>query len=211
MAKKADKGIDVSTDDTSIPSLPPKPRKKQVDTAIPADNMDESNAPSAGTQEHTMSEQITIQGLTFNVPVPYSEGHPLTAGEASALNQVFHENLRNNFAARIKKLKEAAAPIDADELQKALDEYAGSYAFGVRTSGGPRAVADPVKREAINLAKAAIKAALAAKGKSVKDAGGNEWLAEKAAELVETRPQFTEQAKARLAEQQALASDILGS
>ena len=47
-------------------------------------------------------EQIIIQGVTFNVPTPYAEGHVLATNEASALNQLLHENLRNNFASKVK-------------------------------------------------------------------------------------------------------------
>ncbi len=53
---------------------------------------------------------ITIQGANFNAPQPYDEGHVLTVNEASALNQVFAENLRNNFAARIKRSAEETPP-----------------------------------------------------------------------------------------------------
>jgi hypothetical protein len=51
-------------------------------------------------------EQITIAGQSFNVPIRYEEGHELTSGEASALNQTYHENIRNNLA---KKAKEGTA------------------------------------------------------------------------------------------------------
>lgn len=208
MAKGAKrvKDTDVSRGDKTIPA----PRtKKQVDTPT-ANDMVVVQPGHEATQEQTMSEQITIQGLEFTVPVRYSEGHTLTEGEASALNQVFHENLRNNFAARIKKLKEAnGEAIDVEALQSDLNAYAEAYQFGVRTAGGPRTVADPVKREAIALAKVAIKAALAKKGKSLKDAGGNEWLAKAAEEAVATRPVFMEQAKARLDQLKDLAADAL--
>lgn len=204
--KKRVDDMALSTVDKTIP----RPRaKKEVDRPN-GDDMVIAQPGQTATQEHTMSEQITIQGLEFTVPVRYSEGHTLTAGEASALNQVFHENLRNNFAAKIKKLKEAnGEAIDVAALQSDLDTYAEGYAFGVRTAGGPRAVADPVKREAISLAKIAIKAALQRKGKSLKDAGGNEWLAKAAEEAVATRPVFMEQAKERLAQLQDLAADAL--
>jgi hypothetical protein len=62
-------------------------------------------------------EQITISGHSFNVPVRYEEGHELTAGEASALNQTYHENLRNNFA---KKVKDAGDGADVAALQAEL-------------------------------------------------------------------------------------------
>lgn len=209
-SKKRVEGIDVSTGETAIPKAPRPPSKKKVDTIGANVTLVAQPDGAAVNQESTMSDSITIQGFAFAVPVPYAEGHVLTAGEASALNQVFHENLRNNFASKIKKLKEAnGEAIDVEALQADLDAYAKSYQFGVRTTGGTRAVTDPVKREAINLAKEAIKAALRSKGKSVKDAGGNDWLVEKATELVATRPVFMEQAKARVSALQALASDTL--
>ncbi len=100
-------------------------------------------------------ETITIAGREFNAPVPYSAGHVLSETEAGVLNQTFHENLRNNFA---KKAKEGGTQAD-------FDEYALSYEFGARRSGGPRASGDPVLNEAIRLAGADIRAALKAKKK----------------------------------------------
>ena len=99
---------------------------------------------------------ITIAGQEFEVHSPYAEGHTLTAGEASALNQTFHENIRNNMA---KKVKEGATAED-------VLAYANSYEFGVRTPGAGRQAADPVMREAISLAKTAIKAFLKANNKT---------------------------------------------
>ena len=48
-----------------------------------------------------MPEKITIAGKPFDVPHRYEEGHQLTAAEAKALNQIFWENLRNNFQVRV--------------------------------------------------------------------------------------------------------------
>jgi hypothetical protein len=50
-------------------------------------------------------EDVTIAGEVFKIDTPYTEGHTCTAGEASALNQVRHENLRNNFAKKVKDAK----------------------------------------------------------------------------------------------------------
>lgn len=100
-------------------------------------------------------ETITVAGREFTAPVPYSAGHVLTDNEAAALNQTFHENLRNNFA---KKAKDGGTQAD-------FDEYASTYSFGARRAGGPRSVGDPVLAEAIRLATADIKAALKAKGR----------------------------------------------
>ena len=90
---------------------------------------------------------ITIAGLEFKVPSPFHVGYTLKSeGEASAMNQTFHENLRNNFAKRVKDAGEG----ETAELQAALDEYAQSYQFGVR-AGGTRTT-DPVRRRALELA-----------------------------------------------------------
>src|SRR5258705_1665321 len=104
-------------------------------------------------------EQITIAGSSFAVPVRHQEGHELTAGEASALNQTFHENIRNNLA---KKAKEGVL------TQDEVDTYANGYAFGVRTGGGgaPR---DPVMSEALRIAKDQVKAARKQTGRKVSE------------------------------------------
>lgn len=114
----------------------------------------------------TPHDNITIQGLTFAYPAPYTEGHPLTAGEASSLNQTLGENLRNNFAQKIKSKLEAHRKannlaedadigvdvLDKDELDQEFAEYAQKYEFGVRQTGGVRAPTDPVGREANKIA-----------------------------------------------------------
>ena len=96
-------------------------------------------------------EQITIAGKTFNAPLRYEEGHELSAGEAAALNQTYHENLRNNFAKKVKDAIEAGA-FSQDVIQIEFDAYAREYQFGVRTGGGgaPR---DPVTKEALDILK----------------------------------------------------------
>lgn len=143
-------------------------------------------------------ETLTIQGLEFTVPVRYAEGHELTAGEASALNQTYHENIRNNLAGKIKK--------GTVITQNEVDAYADSYIFGVRTAGAGRE-RDPVKAEFMRLAKAQINAMLKKQGKK---ASGDAVTA--AAEKLFASPKGTpilELAKQRVAEQQAIASDNL--
>ena len=88
------------------------------------------------------TQSITILGLRFNVPSPYSAGHVCTKGEARALNQKRLESIRNNLAAAAK---------DGALTQADVDAYAASYAFGERT---PRRRAnDPVGAEALELAR----------------------------------------------------------
>lgn len=99
-------------------------------------------------------EQITIQKHAFKVPLRYTAGHTLTEGEAGALNQVLHENLRNNFAKRVTDGIKAGRTIP--ELQAQLDSYAAEYVFGVR-SGTPRHRGDPVMAVAMNMARAVVR------------------------------------------------------
>jgi hypothetical protein len=95
---------------------------------------------------------ITINGVEFQLEVPYSEGHILSAAEASQLNQVYLENVGNNFRSRVKELLEAGSASDA--IQAELDKYADTYEFGSRRVGsGTKRVADPVMREMRAMAK----------------------------------------------------------
>lgn len=88
---------------------------------------------------------ITIQGYEFDAPSPYAEGHVMLANEASALNQTFAENLRNNFAKTVATAKEANGdklPADViTALHAEFDDYAANYQFGVRRPGE----VDPVR------------------------------------------------------------------
>lgn len=155
-----------------------------------------------------MTETITISGHAFQAPVRYEEGHELTAGEASALNQTYHENLRNNFAKKVKDAVDANA-FDPAAFQTQFDDYAASYAFGVRTGGGgaPR---DPVMSEALRIAKDQIKAALKKKGRKVSEVEASA-INEAAKKLVGQNPAILELARQRVAEQQAAATEDLSS
>jgi hypothetical protein len=156
--------------------------------------------------EETM-EQITIAGHSFNVPVRYEEGHELTAGEASALNQTYHENLRNNFA---KKVKDAGAAADLAALQAELDAYAEAYAFGVRTAG-TGVSRDPVMSEAMRIAVKQIKDLIRSKGGKPSDYESSQ--INEAAKKLLSRPegeQIMAVARARVEEQKQLATSNLG-
>ena len=50
----------------------------------------------------TEQRRIKVEGLIFNAPAPYRQGHILNENEANTLNQTFAENLRNNFAKKVK-------------------------------------------------------------------------------------------------------------
>ncbi len=138
---------------------------------------------------------VTIAGAPFQVMERYEEGHELTAGEASALNQTLRENVRNNLAK-----KEGLTQAD-------VDAYAAEYEFGVRTPGAGR-TADPIMTEYMRLARVKIKEALKAKGKSA-DA---EAINEAAKKMISTPhgEAIMALAKQRVEEAKSIASDVLG-
>lgn len=142
------------------------------------------------------TQTITIAGKPFTVAARYAEGHTLSANEANALNQTYFENLRNNFA---NKAKEGGT-------QEDFDAYASSYKFGERTGGGGSR--DPVEVEAMNLARDAIKRSITAKGGKISDYTAAA-ISNAAAKLVESKPEYREKAKERVAQAQAIAGESI--
>lgn len=103
-------------------------------------------------------QRLTIQGVDFEIDSPYVEGYQLKQNEASAMNQLLAENVRNNMATTVRNAKLKAAgwsdeqiksakveqmtpvsdttTLDDDqitELQETITEYVSGYQFGVRT------------------------------------------------------------------------------
>lgn len=161
----------------------------------------------------TPHEGYTVQGLTFNMPQPYKAGsHELTEGEASQLNQVLAENLRNNFAAKVRAKIEAyktanklpedqdvgSDVLDKDELDTEFAEYATKYEFGVRQAGtGVRTPTDPVGKEAYKIAWERIKAALTKKNIKL-DSVSKEKRAELVDQTLAKYPAIREEAERRV-------------
>lgn len=167
--------------------------------------------------------KITIQGLEFEAPQPYAPGPiELTEGEASALNQTLAENLRNNFAPRIKTAvteyrkannlaDDAEVPVgdlDYDMLAEAFEKYAEEYEFGVRKAGGPRTPSDPVEREAHGIAKIKVKAALNKKNIELGSVS-KEKMAEYITQVLTKYPEIREEAKRRVASTSEMAVEEL--
>lgn len=162
------------------------------------------------------TDTIMIQGHEFTVPVRYAEGHPLKANEAKALNQTFHEALRNNFAGKVKaKNEEAKIDIKADEyenlpdetktaLQAELDRYAEEFEFNVRTGGGGTS-RDPVLAEARVQVRRALKDALKTNGQNWKDVDSDKFE-EAVTQALEANPQFMDSAKRVVEERRNAAS-----
>ena len=114
------------------------------------------------------TKSIIIQGMSFDSPVVYSAGHALTESEARALNQVRHENLRNNFAAKVKAhLDGGEGAPTATELPALFAEYAAAYDFAMPGVGGTTRTLDPIEKEAMSLAKDLLRNALEAQGKKL--------------------------------------------
>lgn len=147
---------------------------------------------------NTPTTEVTIQGHGFKVPQPFADGHTCNANQAAALNQLLTENVRNNFAGRIKKAEEAGAAVPT---QEELDTYIAGYEFGVRSGGGGSS--DPVSKEAMNIARDLVKNAIAKKegvklsdvsaaeitklAKGVLDGEKGEAIRKKAAKIVKDR------------------------
>lgn len=120
----------------------------------------------------SQTRTITIQGLDFEASTPYAEGHVCTEAEAKALNQTRLENLRNNFASKIKAAKGEADEVPADALESLRAEFAeydAGYIFTLASVGGGKRETDPVQAEAKKMARALITAQLREKGRKVKD------------------------------------------
>lgn len=159
--------------------------------------------------------QLTIQGLTFDVPTPYAEGHPLTAVEASTLNQTFAENLRNNFSKTVAKAKEEAekargekAELTSDEitqLQTDFATYAAEYKFAGRSA--PRTPVDPVLREANKMARELITAALKAQDIKVANLEDGQ-MDDLIEQLLADNPEIKVEAQTRIDKAKTMAAGI---
>ena len=117
------------------------------------------------------TEQITICGRPFNVPIPawLDVGQPITENIHASVAQTFCENVRNNQAAKWAKEfgLEKGTPLPEDkvaEAQAKVDAYAATYVFGVRSGGGRGPSLDPIGREAMKLARDKVRVQLRAKG-----------------------------------------------
>lgn len=166
--------------------------------------------------------EITIAGVCLSVPAPFLEGHVCRANEAAVMNQTYAENIRNNFATKVKAAVvnseeqidpetgevTPGVPVDLEILQMELDEYILSYDFGVRRSGSVRAPVDPIEREAMKIATMKVKEALRKQGHKIGDIPV-EKIRELAAGALEQYPQIREHAKQIVALTAAAAEDTM--
>lgn len=146
---------------------------------------------------------ITIQGKTFNIPQPYTEGHPLTANEASALNQTFAENIRNNTAKWITDAVEKNT-FDQEDLQSKIADYADNYEFGIRVGGRG---GDPVATAALDIAKTSVRKALKRDGHKLADYKSAD-ISEKARKVL-SDPRYTDAIMAKAKERVQRESELV--
>ncbi len=158
------------------------------------------------------SHNITVQGLVLPARQIFEEGHTLSAVEAGVMNQTRDENLRNNYAAKIKaSMKEAK--VDrvenlTDEMKKDLvakfPTFEEAYEFGSR--GGAREV-DPVRKQAMLFAKESVKKALQNKGHKLSEVGPDK-IQEMAEAAVDKYPKFMEKAEKVVAARDEAKKDL---
>ena len=158
--------------------------------------------------EKTPRGEYTVAGETFSIPRPYHVEHRLTEGEASQLNQVFAENIRNNLAAKVKAAVEAGSFEQTSFQTSVVDEYVKTYEMGVRTGGGGR-TSDPVAAAALEIARGLVKGAITKQGIRLADVTSAQITA-KAKEVIAANPQITELARKQVESTKALAGLVLG-
>lgn len=181
----------------------------------------------------TTTRDITIQGVVFSVAQPYAAGTvELTEAEANALNQTRAENIRNNFAGKVKAAREdavkAATPegVEPDlsaealkavelsdsvlaSLAEDLANYDAEYIFTMASAGGGRAPVDPIAKEALSLAKAAVTGKLKAAGTTVKaytETEEGQAKYDNAVATLAAHPEYLKAAKKNVAEREKLAN-----
>jgi hypothetical protein len=165
------------------------------------------------------TKTVTIQGLDFDLAVPYAEGHACTEAEAKALNQTRHENIRNNMARIVKgylaatddrpaRTVEELTDDELTEINVKVAEYDTDYEFTLASVASTRR-RDPVEIEAEKIARAAITAKLRADGRKVGDVDKDALAAaiEKVAAGENVRAQAAANIKAR---SEVAASDMEG-
>jgi len=134
---------------------------------------------------------IQIQAHQFTVPdgaIAYTVGYTLADdGEVAALRQTKLENLRNNFAGKVKAAlgeAETLSPEAQAKLQEEFEAYAHAYKFGVRAAGEGKPKLTPLEREMQKIATDDLVKAYHAK---YAEKPSKDFLAERVPQLLEKR------------------------
>ncbi len=154
--------------------------------------------------KETPTGSVIIQGKNFDIPRPFGEGYVCTGSDAGVLNQTLAENTRNNWAERVKKELEAET-FDQVKVQAEIDQYLEEYEFGVRRGRGP---ADPVEREALNIAKEIVRKAIREKGYKLGDIETDD-INRLAEQVIADNPDVTKEAKRRVEQRNKMTAGDL--
>lgn len=101
-----------------------------------------------------LMRSISVGPYSFTLSEPYSAGHPLTEGEARALNALRAENIRNSLRRWIELEEKLSVgqlssrvllPEQITRLQQKLARYDESYAFGTPSRVEPRGLAEMLR------------------------------------------------------------------
>lgn len=151
-----------------------------------------------------MPTEVTIQGLTFSYEPRYFPGHTIDEGEAKALNQAMKENVRNNFAGKVKAFQEGA--VDEAIIRASFEEYIASYKFSDRVV--ERQSTNKVEQIHMKLVKEVAEAACRKNNttfSALTPARQEAFLAT----IKAKKPELLEEAQRRFAQLQAISSDAL--
>lgn len=152
---------------------------------------------------------IRIQTYQFHLRDRYEAGHQLTAEEASALNSLRAENIRNNLAPAVSKAASqlpAGTLLSPDQLAPLVAlaaKYDAEYEFGrKRAYSRP----GPIEVEAQAIAKARVVAAARAQGQTLAPAELDQLV-----ETLASREDVQAEARLRVQDSQRVASAALES
>ena len=155
------------------------------------------------------TREMTIGGVLVTVAQPYAEGHTVNAAEAKVLNQTRAENISNALRGKVKELAAEDGTFDDAAVEKARElvaAYDAEYEFTLSNAGGGRRAVDPLEKECIAVARAAISAELKRQGIKVKDVPKEKL--EENIERYKEHPEIVKLAKKRLKERESLAGAL---
>jgi hypothetical protein len=98
-----------------------------------------------------MAVTLRIRQYQFVLLRQYQAGHVLTEGEATAMNQILVENVRNNVYPWVVKAAQGGflSAVEHNELETRINDYANRYQFRSRSRARP---ATPLETAAKELA-----------------------------------------------------------
>lgn len=130
----------------------------------------------------------------IQAPMPFAEGHALTANEALWLNTAVAGTVGNHFGGDIRRAREAGKDaLAGTTAQDAFDAKYTAYVLGESNRGGDGfTAADPVTAAAKAIATAKVKELLTSKGYKVGDVQKAKSADGKTSKFAELVSKFTE-------------------